>query len=69
MIKGLQGLCLAPDGDCLFVYFLKELFTKFFSFALLDLKSNLIFWIVMGCGEANFGQRGLKMPQTKKNWG
>ena len=30
VIKGLQGLCLAPDGDCLFVYFLKELFTNFF---------------------------------------
>ena len=25
---------------------------------------NLIFWIVMGCGIARFGQRGLKTTET-----
>ena len=25
---------------------------------------NLIFWIVMGCGKAGFGQRGLKTTET-----
>ena len=25
---------------------------------------NLIFWIVMGCGIAHFGRRGLKNPET-----
>ena len=29
---------------------------------------NLIFWIVMGCGFAGFGQRGLKTTQTWKFW-
>ena len=29
---------------------------------------NLIFWIVMGCGIARFGWRGLKTTQTWKFW-
>ena len=29
-------------------------------------RSNLIFWIVMGCGKAHFGRRGLKTSQTQK---
>ena len=31
-------------------------------------RSDLIFWIVMGCGIADFGWRGLKTPQTPKLW-
>ena len=27
--------------------------------------SELIFWIVMRCGIADFGRRGLKMPKTQ----
>ena len=27
-------------------------------------RSNLIFWIVMGCGIADIGRRGLKTPKT-----
>ena len=29
---------------------------------------NLIFWIVMGCGIARFGRRGLKTTETWKFW-
>ena len=29
---------------------------------------NLIFWIVMGCGIARFGRRGLKATETWKFW-
>ena len=29
---------------------------------------NLIFWIVMGCGIARFGRRGLKITKTWKFW-
>ena len=29
---------------------------------------NLIFWIVMGCGIARFGRRGLKTPKTQHFW-
>ena len=43
-------------------FFSKVLLTNFFY------RSYLIFWIVMGCGIAGFGQRGLKTPQTQKNW-
>ena len=28
--------------------------------------SNLIFWIVMGCGKADFGRRGLKNAPNSK---
>ena len=31
-------------------------------------RSNLIFWIVMGCGIADFGRRGLKTPKTQHFW-
>ena len=42
---------------------LKGLFTIFF----FD-RSNLIFWMVMGCGIADFVRRGLKTPQTQNVW-
>ena len=31
-------------------------------------RPNLIFWIVMGCGIARFGRRGLKITKTWKFW-
>ena len=40
----------------------KGLFTIFFY------RSNLIFWIVMGCGIADFGRICLKMPHSQNNW-
>ena len=31
-------------------------------------RPNLIFWIVMRCGIAHFGRRGLKIAETSKFW-
>ena len=31
-------------------------------------RSELIFWIELGCGIADFGRRGLKTPQTQDFW-
>ena len=33
-----------------------------------NFRSDLIFWIVMGCGIGDFAQRGLKMPKTQDFW-
>ena len=47
--------CEMPKGKCKsFSVSLKGLFTIFFFYC-----SNLIFWIVMGCGIADLGRRGL----------
>ena len=43
--------------------FVKGIVHNFFYF-----RSELIFWIVMGCGIADFGRRGLKTPQTQDFW-
>ena len=60
------------SGKCLEDFFLKKLFYNHRADG--DLKGilhqkifyrpNLIFWIVMGCGIARFGRRGLKTTET-----
>ena len=42
------------DGEKLKKFNVKGIVHQFFFFC-----SNLIFWIVMGCGIADFGRRGL----------
>ena len=52
-----------PPSSCVLAYsYLKGFVHQFFY------RSTLIFLIVMGCGIADFGRRGLKRPKTQKNW-
>ena len=47
------------DRSCVF----KGIVHQFFFYC-----SNLIFWVVMGCGIADFGRRVLKTPTTQHFW-
>ena len=45
-------------------YCLKGLYHKKFFYRPIGF-ANLIFWIVMGCGKARFGQKGQKTPKIE----
>ena len=69
----LDGEFTCNDGECIQMEQRQLIFVKLFSIfshikGILHQKIfyrlNLIFWIVMGCGIARFGRRGLKTTET-----